>query len=416
MATEHPRRWCLFTSAGDRNSIRLWLDGNDQRRWDFVVAYYGDSDQEFAALAKSATHAFRQKGGKFQNLKKLVEQNPQFFAPYSHVFVCDDDIQMSPAQIEEAFAITETMEFWVAQPAFRPEGKISYWINCCAGPLWDYRIVNYVEVTAPIFRRDKLIEFLDIYDGSLVGWGVDYWYANVFQANDFARFAIIDKVPVTNPRDEEKGGREIDRLQSTQERRAAWAAVRLRLGLTEFPHKVFSYSKLAAPRGTGVAVERPVHELPPELQSIVAWLVTHRPAGWHDAGAYLRGLSDDALGQVGVYLARGLTVLREHGANKFHRLAPPHIAFVQSRAGHRISDAEFRAVGADAAAHLGLDAEPTFAVSYAEGGAIAGVRFARFAPAAAAPAPAASAGRNDPCPCGSGRKFRYCHGAPQRER
>ncbi|TET54249.1 MAG: hypothetical protein E3J64_02185, partial [Anaerolineales bacterium] len=24
----------------------------------------------------------------------------------------------------------------------------------------------------------------------------------------------------------------------------------------------------------------------------------------------------------------------------------------------------------------------------------------------------ASAGRNDPCPCGSGRKYKKCHGAP----
>jgi len=26
----------------------------------------------------------------------------------------------------------------------------------------------------------------------------------------------------------------------------------------------------------------------------------------------------------------------------------------------------------------------------------------------------ATAGRNDPCPCGSGRKFKHCHGAPRR--
>ena len=245
MATEQPRRWCLFTSAGDHNSIRLWLDAKEPRRWDLVIAYYGDSDREFAALAKSASHAFREKGAKFQNLKKLVAREPGFFDRYSHVFVCDDDIQMSSAQIDEAFAITETHGFWVAQPAFRPEGKYSYWINCCAAPQWDYRIVSYVEVTAPIFRRDKLMEFLAVYDGVLVGWGVDFWYANFFQANEFGRFAVIDKVAVINTRDEDKGAREIDRLQSTPERRAAWEAVRLRLGLVEYPHRVLSYGKIA---------------------------------------------------------------------------------------------------------------------------------------------------------------------------
>jgi len=28
-----------------------------------------------------------------------------------------------------------------------------------------------------------------------------------------------------------------------------------------------------------------------------------------------------------------------------------------------------------------------------------------------APAPAVKAGRNDPCPCGSGKKYKKCHGA-----
>jgi preprotein translocase subunit SecA len=27
--------------------------------------------------------------------------------------------------------------------------------------------------------------------------------------------------------------------------------------------------------------------------------------------------------------------------------------------------------------------------------------------------PFATAGRNDPCPCGSGRKFKRCHGDPR---
>lgn len=419
MATEQPRRWCLFTSAGDHNSIRLWLDAKEPRRWDSVIAYYGDSDREFAALAKSASHAFREKGAKFQNLKKLIAREPDFFDRYSHVFVCDDDIQMSSAQIDEAFAITETYGFWVAQPAFRPEGRISYWINCCAAPQWDYRMVTYVEVTAPIFRRDKLMEFLAVYDGVLVGWGVDFWYANFFQANEFGRFAVIDKVAVINTRDEDKGAREIDRLQSTPARRAAWEAVRLRLGLVEYPHRVLSYGKIARAE-TGMP--RPVHEFPPQMQGVLAWLETHQPAGWRDAIAYLGGLDEQALWQVAVYLARGMAVARKHGMNKFHRLAAPHVAFVQSRAGHRISDAEFREIGAAAATSLGIDAEPTYAIAYGDGDVVTGVRFARFPAHAAAPsalpqpAPATSTNGNEPCSCGSGRKFRYCHGRPQRQR
>jgi hypothetical protein len=124
--TEVYQRWCIFTSAGDHNSIRLWLKGDAPRRWDLVAAYYGDNEHEFVEISKMSSYAFRTKGGKFPILKKLVEQKPELFEQYSHVWVCDDDIQMSAEQIDEAFAISEYFEFWIAQPAFLPKGKISH--------------------------------------------------------------------------------------------------------------------------------------------------------------------------------------------------------------------------------------------------------------------------------------------------
>ena len=103
-----------------------------------------------------------------------------------------------------------------------------------------------------IFRRDKLAQFLAIYDGSLMtGWGIDYWYMNFFNANEFGRFAIIDKVPVINPHDEEKGGREIDRLQPLELSETAFIEVKARYGLVVYPGKVFAYCKIASDRNEG---------------------------------------------------------------------------------------------------------------------------------------------------------------------
>jgi hypothetical protein len=261
MSTDQQRRWCLFTSAGDKNAIRLWLRGDTPRRWDLVVAYYGDNDYAFIEIGKLGYYAFRTKGSKFQNLKKLVMEHPRFFDRYSHVWVCDDDILMSAAQIDEAFELTETLGFWVAQPADRPEGRNSHWITCFAGARWDYRIVNFVEVRMPIFRRNKLTEFLAVYDGSLVGWGIEWWYANFFQANEFGRFAIIDKVQVVNPRHQQKGGGEIERLRPWLLREADWNKVREKYGLVEYPHKVFAYCKLA-PQRELLGAFLPANDLP----------------------------------------------------------------------------------------------------------------------------------------------------------
>lgn len=286
MTSEEQRRWCLFTSAGDKNAVGLWLAGDGPRGWDLVSAYYGDDENEFAEISKVSTYAFRTKGSKFQNLKKLVTEYPRFFDRYSHVWVCDDDIRMSPYQINEAFDITEKMGFWVAQPADLAGGRNFHWITCFAGPSWDYRIVNFVEVRMPIFRRDKLTEFLATYDRTLVGAGIDYWFASFFKADEFGRFAIIDKVQVINPPTQDKGGSEIDKLQAAEVRSAAWAEIANKNGIVAYPdHRVFAYCKLAPARDL-LAIFLPMREFPTIYP---AWLETLRRSGWRGAIWIVKG-------------------------------------------------------------------------------------------------------------------------------
>ena len=256
----HRGRWCIFTSVGDHNAVRTWLEGGEPRRWDLIIAYYGNNEREFLELRKASDYAFRARGGKFQNLKKFVVQQPSFFERYSYIWVCDDDIRMSVTQINEAFAIAELLGLWIAQPAFRPEGKNSHPLTVYAGAQCDYRIVNFVELGVPIFRRDKLAEFLEFYDGSLTGWGIDFWYMNFFGANklgsaanlissffrpsELGRFAIIDRVQVINPHPQEKGGSEIDRLQPRDLRVAMWEEVKAKYRLAEFPIRSFVRCKI----------------------------------------------------------------------------------------------------------------------------------------------------------------------------
>ena len=257
---KYHRRWCIFTSAGDNNAIRGWFEGDTLNQWDLIIAYYGDNEQEFSELARLCTNTFRAKGGKFQNLKEFAAQNPSYFEQYSYIWVCDDDIQMAAAQINEAFTIAELCQFWIAQPAYLPEGKNSYTHAIHEGCKFDYKIVNYVETGAPIFRQDKLAEFLKVYDGSLTGYGIDYWYMNffganklgfirnLFRTNELGRFAVIDKVQVFNPHDEAKGGSEISRLQPTLLRRAAFIDAMNKYGLVEFPKRVFACRKIVSDR------------------------------------------------------------------------------------------------------------------------------------------------------------------------
>jgi Protein of unknown function (DUF707) len=240
------RRFCIFVSAGDRHAIDSWLGEESARGWDLIVAYYGDRGDEFARLAAIATRAFRTKGGKFQNLRRVLALAPDILDAYDYVWICDDDMVIQPKQIETMFHVAKQFEFWVCQPALSPLGRVSYEITLArrTAPI---RIVNFVEVAYPLFRRDKLLEFMAVYDGSLTGYGIDWWFCNVLGAGATSRFAILDTVQVTNPHHAAKpgGNREIDRLQPTPERKAAWEALRDRKGLKEYQPRTLWYCLLA---------------------------------------------------------------------------------------------------------------------------------------------------------------------------
>jgi hypothetical protein len=68
MPSEAERRWCVFTSAGDKNVVRRWLESDAPQRWDLVVAYYGDNEHGFAEIRNLSSYSFRSKGSKFQKI------------------------------------------------------------------------------------------------------------------------------------------------------------------------------------------------------------------------------------------------------------------------------------------------------------------------------------------------------------
>ncbi|MEO3473816.1 hypothetical protein AAFN86_18255 [Roseomonas sp. CAU 1739] len=227
------QRHCVFTSAGDRNAVRHWLPPGGDRTFDLLVAFYGDDDTRFAELREVATRAWRIKGGKMQNLHALVQAGEIDLSAYSHVWVPDDDVQIDPADIPRLFALAAAYDLWVSQPAFVAASRVSWPVTRVAETRNQIRLTSFVEVTCPLFRRDKLETFLAAYDGSLVGWGIDWWFAHELGAAWSGRFAVMDAITACNPQTGTKPGRfrEIDRLQPPEERRAAWIALREARGI-----------------------------------------------------------------------------------------------------------------------------------------------------------------------------------------
>jgi hypothetical protein len=234
---QQPRsRNLVFTSAGDRSNVRRWLRGR-RREFDLWINYYGERP---AALRSLADIYSVNKGTKFQNLHYCYSRWPELFASYEAVMVMDDDIIIDGDALTRLFELQRELDLWALQPAFRIRGKLS-WNITRVQPTTRLRYTNFIEMTCPLFRRDKLDAFMAAYDPTGMGYGDDWWFLGTLGPDLVGRVAVVDEVSCINPHDRSKGGRrEIDRLSSPEERKAMWQRNKARHGLAEVrDHKEF---------------------------------------------------------------------------------------------------------------------------------------------------------------------------------
>ena len=216
----------VFTSAGDRSNLTFWLNG--RRNFDLWVTYYGDQKGRFREIADFYNC---RRGGKFPNLHHLYQVWPHLLDHYDAIMVMDDDILIDAEAISRLFELRERFDLWVLQPAFDATGKISHPITR-AQPDFLLRYVNFVEVTCPLFKKEKLDDFMKVYDPVLLSWGVDWWYMHILGPELAGKVAIIDDITCINPHDSTKGGqREIDLLEPKSERIACWRKFKARYNI-----------------------------------------------------------------------------------------------------------------------------------------------------------------------------------------
>lgn len=219
-------KYLVYTSAGDNSNLGYWLA--DNKRFDLWITYYGEKTGRYYEVADFYN---QRKGGKFPNFYFVYHQWRRVISQYDAILLIDDDILINAVQIYRLFALREEYDLWVLQPAFDPQGKIRHRITHVQ-PQNLLRYTNFVEVTCPLFRQDKLDNFMAVYDPVLVGWGVDYWFMNSLGHPLDGKVAIVDDVPCINPCDHTKGGkREIEMLQSTESRKQTWEAIKLEKGI-----------------------------------------------------------------------------------------------------------------------------------------------------------------------------------------
>lgn len=228
----------VFTSAGDKANIDFWLKGS--RNFDLWVSYYGNEKNRYQDLSD---FYISKKGAKFPNLQYVYQHWEDILNHYEAILVLDDDIIINGSEISRLFEIQKQYDLWVLQPAFDQRGKISFSITRVR-PFSFLRYTNFVEMTCPLFRKDKLDAFMKVYDPSLIGWGTDWWFINSLAPEIKGNVAIVDEISCINPQDHMKGNqREIDLLQSRSERKSNWERIKKKHHIKEQKRMIFATVK-----------------------------------------------------------------------------------------------------------------------------------------------------------------------------
>ncbi len=234
----------VFTSAGDRSNVPLWLRVR-RRDFDLFVTYYGERPEALRAVADFfLVHT----GTKFQNLHYCYSRWPELFAGYDAVMVMDDDIVIEADALTRLFGIRREFDLWALQPAFRVSGKIS-WDITRVRPTARLRYTNFIEMTCPLFRRDKLDAFMAVYEPEIIGYGEDWWFLQTLGSDLAQHVAVVDEVSCVNPHDRSKGGhREIDRVSSHEQRKAVWERIKARHDIDDEQGAQAEYGRIEKPR------------------------------------------------------------------------------------------------------------------------------------------------------------------------
>ena len=223
MARPTPRRRLLFTSAGADTALSGWLAAD--RSFDVWVTYRGQGEPPW----RHNVDRFEQSStAKFPAFKGLHSASKNLLSGYDAVFLLDDDIVISAAEIERLFAIRDRFDLWVLQPSYSRTSKASHAITLQDGS-GKIRFTNFVEVGVPLFQRSRLDDFMTVYDPALVGYGVDWWYLDRLGPDLSRRVAIVDDVTCVNPM---RASGSIEELQSWSDRVSTFLEMKKRHGIT----------------------------------------------------------------------------------------------------------------------------------------------------------------------------------------
>lgn len=221
----------VFSSVGDDQKFFDYFRISLQDKCDLFVNYYGEG-YLLGQLKNYAKYVSVKKTTKFPAL-----HNAYFVSDiknYDYILVFDDDCIVESGNLLDIIKTMDKHNLKIASPCHSRKGKISHSIMTHRAGNHIFRYTNFIEMNFPIFSKSALHDYMSVYDGSLCGWGNDWWYLSVLNSDKIKNTAILDSVSVINTH---KTHSSIDNYIPREARKAQWRETKHAFGLNEWEHK-----------------------------------------------------------------------------------------------------------------------------------------------------------------------------------
>lgn len=190
-------RRLVIVRAGNNSLHQQWFaHARESRQFDLMVyAYQGDRESHGGELID--LYAFGP-GKKFKSLKVLFDEHPYLLDEYDSFWLADDDLSTTVADLNRLFQLFQDMKATLAQPSLTQNSFHSY-IVVLQNPYTRYRQTNFVEVMCPIMTAETLRHFLQFFDITESGWGIDNIWSHAHMLTGLPMY-IFDEVAVRHTR------------------------------------------------------------------------------------------------------------------------------------------------------------------------------------------------------------------------
>lgn len=178
----------IISAVGDDSLHTEWISGAAD--FELCLIYYGMNDEVASVYAQQSAYFHRARGMKYHLLNDWINTHQKIIQQYSYIWLPDNDVSISTANINALFQLAATYQLQLSQPAMT--GFISHPFTQ-PQPGSFMRYTNFVEVLAPLMHIDVLFKLKESFCINYSGWGYDYlWpYLLGYPEN---RIAIIDSI------------------------------------------------------------------------------------------------------------------------------------------------------------------------------------------------------------------------------